>query len=98
MVSGGLLNKFGFKLVFEADKFVLSKGGMFVGKGYLYDSMFKLNVNFNKNIDISVYIIEPSFLWHHRLGHVNFKRLHDMVKMDLLLYFETSQKNVLHVC
>ena len=33
LVSSGLLNKFGFKLVFEADKFVLSKGGLFVGKG-----------------------------------------------------------------
>ena len=42
LVSGGLLNKFGFKLVFEADKFVLSKGGLFVGKGYLCDGMFKL--------------------------------------------------------
>ena len=48
LVSGGLLNKFGFKLVFEVDKFVLSKGGMFVGKGYLCDGMFKLNVDFNK--------------------------------------------------
>ena len=33
LVSGSLLNKFGFKLVFEADKFILSKGGIFVGKG-----------------------------------------------------------------
>ena len=92
LVSGGLLNKFGFKLVFEADKFVLSKGGLFVGKGYLCDGMFKLNVDFNKNIDISVYMVEPSFLWHHRLGHVNFRRLHDMIKMDLLPYFETSKE------
>ncbi|KAG8500112.1 hypothetical protein CXB51_004144 [Gossypium anomalum] len=33
LVSESLLNKFGFKLVFEADKFILSKGGIFVGKG-----------------------------------------------------------------
>nr|GEX39554.1 potassium channel AKT2/3-like [Tanacetum cinerariifolium] len=44
LVSGSLLNKFGFKLVFESDKFILSKGGKFVGKGYHTDGMFKLNI------------------------------------------------------
>ncbi|GKD89615.1 zinc finger, CCHC-type containing protein [Tanacetum coccineum] len=44
LVSGSLLNKFGFKLVFESDKFVLSKGGKFIGKGYHTGGMFKLNI------------------------------------------------------
>ncbi|KAK0587805.1 hypothetical protein LWI29_029164 [Acer saccharum] len=44
LVSGSLLNKHGFKLVFESDNFVLTKGGVFVGKGYLYKGMFKLNL------------------------------------------------------
>nr|GFA32739.1 hypothetical protein [Tanacetum cinerariifolium] len=34
LVSGWLLNKFGFRLVFESDKFVLSKNQMYVGNGY----------------------------------------------------------------
>ncbi|GJW51718.1 probable BOI-related E3 ubiquitin-protein ligase 3 [Tanacetum coccineum] len=35
LVSGWLLNKFGFRLVFESDKFVLSKNPqMYVGRGY----------------------------------------------------------------
>nr|GEV48932.1 zinc finger, CCHC-type [Tanacetum cinerariifolium] len=34
LVSGWLLNKFGFCLVFEYDKFVLSKNQIYVGKGY----------------------------------------------------------------
>ncbi|XP_031106181.1 uncharacterized protein LOC116010816 [Ipomoea triloba] len=33
LVSGSLLNKHGFKMVFESNKVVLSKLGMFVGKG-----------------------------------------------------------------
>ncbi|GJT78342.1 pol polyprotein [Tanacetum coccineum] len=33
LVSGWLLNKFGFRLVFKSDKFVLSKNQMYVGKG-----------------------------------------------------------------
>ncbi|XP_073062026.1 uncharacterized protein [Primulina eburnea] len=88
LVSGSMLNKFGFKLVFEADKFVLSKTGMFVGKGYFCNGMFKLNVMpINKNKDMSsvVYFIESPFtLWHNRLGHVNYKRIDQMIKLDLL--------------
>ncbi|XP_077252586.1 uncharacterized protein LOC143891992 [Tasmannia lanceolata] len=38
LVSGSLLNNNGFKLVFESNKFVLSKGETFVGKGYIFTS------------------------------------------------------------
>nr|GFA86151.1 hypothetical protein [Tanacetum cinerariifolium] len=44
LVSSCLLNKFGFHLVFESDRFVLSKNQIYVGKGYSMNGMFKLNV------------------------------------------------------
>ncbi|XP_016651037.1 PREDICTED: uncharacterized protein LOC107881548 [Prunus mume] len=74
LVSGPILSKKGFKLVFESDKFILTKGGLFVGKGYLADGLFKLNVTgndaFNNNINkVSVYFAESSNIWHARLGH-----------------------------
>lgn len=56
LVSGSLLNKFGFKLVFESNKFILSKGGTFVGKGYMYEGMFKLNIN-NMNVSSAIWLI-----------------------------------------
>ena len=59
LVSGSLLNKYGFKLVFESDKFIISKGGIFVGKGYLYQGMFKLNIN---KINNSIYMIDSFYL------------------------------------
>lgn len=34
----------GYKLVFESGKFVLIKNDMFVGKGYVENGMFKLNL------------------------------------------------------
>ena len=43
LVSGSLLNSHGFRLVFESDKFVLSKSEMYVGKGYMSGGMWKLN-------------------------------------------------------
>ncbi|TYK02905.1 pol polyprotein [Cucumis melo var. makuwa] len=39
LVSGSLLSKNGFKLVFVSDKFVLSKNEMYIGKGYLSDGV-----------------------------------------------------------
>ncbi|CAN1283557.1 Retrovirus-related Pol polyprotein from transposon TNT 1-94, partial [Linum perenne] len=35
LISAGLLNKAGLKLVMEADKLVITKNSIFVGKGYL---------------------------------------------------------------
>ena len=43
-VSASLLNKFDFRLIFEVDKFILSEGGIFVGKGYPCNGMFNLDV------------------------------------------------------
>jgi hypothetical protein len=56
LVSGGLLNKFGFKCIFESDQFVLTKGGTFVRKGYLSEGIFKLNL-VNK-VNVSAYMID----------------------------------------
>ena len=75
LVAESLLSKNGFRLVFESDKFVLTKNGMYVGKGYMFDGLFKLNVMtivpsiINKKISSS-YLLESSNLWHDRLGHV----------------------------
>ena len=33
LVSGPILSKKGFKLVFESDRFILTKAGMYWGKG-----------------------------------------------------------------
>lgn len=86
LVSGSLINRNGFKLVLEANKFVLSKRGAYFGKGYLYEGMFKLSVINKKSI--SAYVIEsPSILWYNRFGHVNSRRIHNMVNLNLLPKF-----------
>ena len=64
-MSRSLLSKKGFGLVFESDKFVLTKSGIYVGKGYMSDGLFKMNVmiivsNFNSKNTSSVYMIESS--------------------------------------
>ena len=95
-MSGSLLNKFGFKFVFEAKKFILSKFGMYVGKGYLRNRMFKLNVlatGNSKNNIVSAYLVKfSSSLEYNRLGYVNYKRMHEMIKLDLLPYCDKNKE------
>ena len=43
LVYGSLLNIHGFWMVFKSDKFILSMSGMYVGKGYTSDGMWKVN-------------------------------------------------------
>ncbi|XP_077251432.1 uncharacterized protein LOC143890609 [Tasmannia lanceolata] len=87
LVSGSLLIKKGFKLIFEADKFVITKSDEFVGNGYSSEGLFKLNVTeniMNKASSSSAYITDSSCLWHGRLGHVNYASLKKMMTIGLI--------------
>ena len=74
LITGSLMLKNGFKLVFESDKFVITKAGMYVCRGYITDGKFKLNTMtivpknlMNEKGESSVYIVDSSILWHDRL-------------------------------
>lgn len=45
LVSASLLCKKDFKIVIESNSIVISKEGLFVGKGYCCDGLFKLSIN-----------------------------------------------------
>ena len=103
LVSGSLLNSHGFRLVFESDKFVLSKSGMYVGKGYMSGGMWKLNVmtiiksDMNK-ASSSAYILESSNLWHGRLGHVNYDTLRKLINLNHIPTFQIDAKHKCETC
>jgi hypothetical protein len=44
LISGFLLCRDGYKLVFESNKCVLSKFGTFIGKGYESGGLFRLSL------------------------------------------------------
>ena len=104
LVSSSVLSNKGFKLVFESDKFVLTKGGMYVGKGYLAEGLFKINVlptdaiNNNASTSASIYLLESSTLWHARLGHVNFRSLQRMVSLGLLPKCSMNHTSKCEIC
>ena len=102
LVLDPILSKKGFKLVFESDRFILTKAGMYVGKGYLTEGLFKLNVlvtnTMNNNKNTSIYIIDSFVLWHARLGHVNNRSIYRMVNLNLLPKFDVNIHNKCEIC
>ncbi|GKE31138.1 zinc finger, CCHC-type containing protein [Tanacetum coccineum] len=88
LISGPVLNKCGYKQVYESDKYILSKSGVFVGFGYYNNGMFMLNLNKVPDNSGSVYMssstVVNASLWHACLGHVHYKRMLEMSKDDLI--------------
>ena len=100
LLSGSLLNSHGFQLVFESDKFVFPKSGMYIGKGYMSDGMWKLNVmtiinSYMNKASTPAYILEYSNLWHGRLGHVNYDTLRRLINLN---HKPNSQIDAKHKC
>lgn len=62
----GLLNKFDYKVVFQSDKLIVSKGGIYVGQCYYCNRMFKFSIHAKNDTD-SIYLLDVSSLWHNRL-------------------------------
>ena len=66
LVLGLILSKKWFKLIFKYDRFILTKVGMYVGKRYLVEDLFKLNVlvtnTINNNKNTSAYIVDSFIL------------------------------------
>ena len=110
LISGSILSKKGFRMVFESDKFALTKGGMYVGKGYLVDELFKANVAVvdKKSVNLysklinkgktSVYLLESPTLWHARLGHVNYKSLKNLSNLGYIPKLNLEEIRKCEIC
>ena len=79
-----LLNKAGFKQTMESDNYVITKKGLFVGKGYACDGMFKLNAENNKAFTSLVYMLSSINFWHARLCHINSRYVGSMSSLRLI--------------
>ena len=87
------------KIILEGDKVVLTKNGVFVGKGYLSNGLFVLNTAFmNANVSSSAYITESIDLWHGRLGHANFASIRKLKDLKLINACELHETGKCLVC
>ena len=106
LVSGSLLSKKGFKLVFVSDNFILTKNRIYVGKRYMSNGLFKMNVmtivppikKINNKNTSSAYMLESSNVWHGRLGHVYYDTLPRLINMECLPKFKLDPNHKCEIC
>nr|ABA95374.1 retrotransposon protein, putative, Ty1-copia subclass [Oryza sativa Japonica Group] len=101
LVSGSLLCREGFRLVFESNKCVVSKYGTFVGKGYDSGGLFRFSLNDMCNNHNAVNHIsenDESNVWHSRLCHVNFGCMTRLANMSLISKFTLVKGSKYHTC
>ena len=103
LVSGWLLNKYGFCLAFEGNTFELTKSKMVVGTGLARDGMFKLDLivkenNPSKLNTNSTYVVETSNVWHGRLGHVNYNSIRRLMKLNCIPTFHIDSNHKCETC
>ncbi|KAL0411696.1 UNVERIFIED_CONTAM: hypothetical protein Slati_3759300 [Sesamum latifolium] len=70
IISGSVIVREGYELAFKFNKVVIQQFGIFIGKGYLDDGLFKVRVennNKNKISDSVILNVESSTLWHSRV-------------------------------
>jgi hypothetical protein len=99
LISGSLLCRDGYKLVFESNKCVVSKYGTFVGKGYESGGLFRLSLvdTCFKSVNHVVSNVETN-VWHSRLCHVNFGCMSRLAGLNLVPKFDVVKSSKCHVC
>jgi hypothetical protein len=99
LVIGSLLCWNGYKIVFESNKFVVSKFGTFVGKGYECGGLFRLSLsNICNKVVNHICNKSLSNVWHSRLFHVNLGCMTWLAKMNLIPEFTTATGSKCQVC
>jgi len=99
LIYGSLLCRYGYKLVFESNKDVISKFRNFVCKGYDSGGLFPLNTidpNFHLNI-ASMNKICESNVWYSHFYHINFDTIARLSRLEFIMKFEVV-KGSMPIC
>jgi hypothetical protein len=102
LVSGSLLCRDGVKVVLESNKFVVSKCGQVISKGYVCGGLFRFSIsNFcNKSVN---YICDDinerdASVWHSCLCHLNFGSMSRLSSLSLIPNLSIVEGSKCHSC
>ena len=101
LVSGSLLCRDGFKIVLESNKVVVSKHGLFIGKGYECGGLFRFSLAdyCNKSVNhICGNVDDDASVWHSRLCHINFGSMSWLSSLNLIPNFSIVKSSKCHSC
>ena len=103
LINSSLLCCDGFKLVFESNKFIVSKFCLFIGKGSDSGRLFRLSVidgcnNLVNSISCSCSECNNGevTVWHSWLCHINFDRIIHLSKLNLILKIPVVRRSKCH--
>jgi hypothetical protein len=85
LVSDSLLCRNGFKVVIESNKFVVSKCGQLIGKGYVCGGLFHFSVSNFCNKSVNNLCDGEASVWHSCLCHLNFGSMFRLSTLNLIL-------------
>jgi hypothetical protein len=79
------------------------KFGLFIGKGYDSDDLFRLLViddcnNMANSISCSEMNVGEAVVWHSRLCHINFDSIIRLSKLNLILKIPVVRRSKCHAC
>jgi hypothetical protein len=103
LISGSLLCRDGFKLVFESNKFIVSKFGLFIGKCYDSGGLFRLSVaddcnNVANSVSYFKLNVGEAAVWHSRLCHISFDRIIQLSRLNLIPKIPVVRRSKCHAC
>ena len=87
IISVSCLDMDGFSFIIQNNMLSIHREGIFYGNGLLSNGLYILDFETNKpiyNIDskrVKTNNVNPTYFWHYRLGHVNEKRISNLVYM-----------------
>ena len=88
LVSRSQLIQKGYKIILDCNKVVITKNNAFIGRGYVSEGLFKLNVinYFVNKAENQIYFVNKSNqnLWHDRLGHVHLRKIKHTMDLKLI--------------
>jgi hypothetical protein len=97
LVSGSLLCRDGYKLVFKSNKCILSKYGTFVAKGYDSGGLFHLSLHDVCNKFVNNVISNESYIWHHDFV-TSILVVSRLVNLNLIPKFDLVKGSKCQVC
>jgi hypothetical protein len=103
LISGSLLCRDGFKLVFESNKFIVLKFGLFIGKSYDSGGLFRLSMaddcnNVANSVSYSELNVSEVAVWHSRLCHISFDRIIQLSRLNLIPKIPVVRRSKCHAC
>jgi hypothetical protein len=88
--------------VLELNKFVVSKCGQFIGKGYVWGGLFHFSISdfCNKSVNYICDGINESdaSVWHSRLCHLNFDSMSRLSSLSLIPNLSIVKCSKCHSC